>query len=595
MTLLDTLTQHDITLIENYVKLYGDCGDNFIGVETYLSEWSKHKEKLWKLMGKQLIVKIPIELEKDDDLTRKEYEELFRNHPFAISFREKLPSLCSGGGGNILNYYPILSLVESTNIYKLNTVQAMHLTRDSDGKELKICAGTRPTRALSQIVKFLGKENFKDLDDFIVALSRVKNDLTIKGSLVFSIHPMDFMTMSDNSSDWSSCMSWKGDGCYRAGTVEMMNSNNVVCCYLESSRPFVFSDAAILEHRGEKVEDYTWNNKKWRQLAYVTKDIIVTGKAYPYQKKELSLAILNGLGVLAKENIGWTYDYGPQIYKDMQHISGTITFEKAHAYIYENRMTKKNILFESKGMYNDMLNDHNTDYYCIRNKVKHNKIISYSGKALCTTCGGKLLICESCYGQEYNDRYEDAGNLKCHTCITEGTCRDCGIYLGKGNLTKCKRFNNVYYYCQDCLNKYYKKCPGCDQWYNAGSPQFYFRISDKEIYLQDTMAASQWKRLAAEERTEDLRLLPGYCCEDCARRLAKFSTLPPASSNDIGEVLPVKVVEDKTRPWDYPSHWNYAKTVLITKGVFTKDLLGIIKKFQPPHEERLEEWDVLQF
>lgn len=592
MNLLDTLTQHDITLIENYAKLYGDCGDNFVGVDAYLSEWSKHKEKLWKLMGRQLIVKIPIELKKDEALTRREYEELFRAHPFSIGFREKISELC-----NASSYYPIYSLVESPNVHKLNVVQAIRLTREKDGKELKICEGTRPTKALSQIVKFLGKENFGDLDDFILALSRIKNDLTIKGNLVFSIHPMDFMTMSDNSSDWSSCMSWKGDGCYRAGTVEMMNSNNVVCCYLESRHPFIFTDVSYIEHKGEKVEDYTWNNKKWRQLAYVTKDIIVTGKAYPYQKKELSLAILNGLGALAKENIGWTYDYGPQLYKDMLHISGTITFEKAHSYIYENRMTKKNILFESKGMYNDMLNDHDTAYYCIRNKVKHNKIISYSGKALCTTCGGKLLTCESCYGQEYNDRYEDAGNLKCYTCITEGTCRDCGTYLGKGNLIKCKRYLTTFYYCQECLDKYYKKCPGCGGWYDTptGTPQFYFRVSDKDIYLQDTAASVGWKKLAAENKTKGLRVMPGYCCEECARYLARNHTLPTTSSYDIGEVLSQEVVEDKTRSWVYPTYLNYARHALITEKVFTKHSLDIIKEFQPPHEEELQAWDALQF
>ena len=38
--------------------------------------------------------------------------------------------------------------------------------------------------------------------------------------------------MSDNNSGWESCMSWRNNGCYRRGTVEMMNSPYVIVAYL---------------------------------------------------------------------------------------------------------------------------------------------------------------------------------------------------------------------------------------------------------------------------------------------------------------------------------------------------------------------------
>ena len=38
---------------------------------------------------------------------------------------------------------------------------------------------------------------------------------------------------------------------------------------------------------------YSWNNKKWRQLFYINKDIICSGKSYPYFSKDITLYLLD--------------------------------------------------------------------------------------------------------------------------------------------------------------------------------------------------------------------------------------------------------------------------------------------------------------
>ena len=71
--------------------------------------------------------------------------------------------------------------------------------------------------------------------------SQILNKKRLKGTLCLSIHPLDYITISDNNCDWDSCMTWTGDDCpgeYRLGTLEMMNSPSVVVAYLDSKEPY---------------------------------------------------------------------------------------------------------------------------------------------------------------------------------------------------------------------------------------------------------------------------------------------------------------------------------------------------------------------
>lgn len=101
-------------------------------------------------------------------------------------------------------------------------------------------------KQLNGILHFMDDDEF---EEFRICQSMCTNTTALEGKLCLSIHPLDYMTMSDNACDWSSCMSWQEDGCYRMGTVEMMNSPCVIVAYLESSHPMYFSREA------------TWNSK----------------------------------------------------------------------------------------------------------------------------------------------------------------------------------------------------------------------------------------------------------------------------------------------------------------------------------------------
>lgn len=305
---------------------------------------------------------------------------------------------------------------------------------------LKINKGEKIGKARTKLLDFFGV--FEEFPEYKVQhekYEKICNEIRSRrshpGVICLSIHPLDFITMSDNGNHWNSCMNWTEDregGCYRVGTVEMMNSNMAVCAYVlsddEKKRDWFFGEYGLEWEREDKlypdidqekssqkkIDEWTWNNKQWRCLYYINKDIVCSGKAYPYRNDALSLKILDMIKNLAEKNLNWTYQFGPQLYQDMK----TMNFKNYDKY-RGNELCKDRhkILFETKGMYNDFLNypDYN-GFYCYRNYVKKNKILCLSGEPLAIDSGRPYL---STSGQEfkyldtYNNRYSYNCDLNC--------------------------------------------------------------------------------------------------------------------------------------------------------------------------------------
>ena len=461
--LYSLLTPLDNKRIENYINRFAT--KNYIGNEKYLEEWGKNNIKLYKLLGNQLIYKMPITIKKPDEALESDLHSLEGRHDFIDAFEElyfALKEIEPAYSKCRNDWMPLLN----TSYLKANKVLRTHNVNFM-GKTLKISEGTKLFKALNKIVIFVtnnynnleqkDKDELKQfpnlkslsylLEDFRICHSIIFNNKILKGNLCLSIHPLDFMTMSDNNNNWSSCMSWKETGCYRTGTVEMMNSNLVICAYLDSEKNFFFNESGT-----EVSEEYTWNNKKWRQLFYCHKDIIVSGKAYPYSNTDLTMMVLEKLRELAKENWNQTYAYGIEPYRDMIHINTLYKFNRNRMWAKGIDSRKHNIIFDTHAMYNDIFNDKGTTYWCIRNKVKKNLILNLSGKVCCPCCGeynvvekidyddySKYLLDDSMPDfddddiYDYNSQYAGTKRLVCSGCYTE-----------KNFLTLKKKYDIIY-------------------------------------------------------------------------------------------------------------------------------------------------------
>ena len=457
--LTKVLPAEDKEKIKKYITLFG-TDINFIGADEWLQWWGIEKIKLYKLLGNKFIHYIDFEYTKNDEEVEDEiYKKLILKYQIGSFYYHFLNTLSQLEMALEIDYKTYVRLSNLCGIGALFSNRVIddcvlsYVTPEGKTKKLQIQKGSKTIKIIKKLLDFLKdfpvpasvqesySENINEalrlFDDWRMEHSRIISDRIIKAKLCFSIHPLDFMTMSDNQK-WISCMNWRKKGCYRVGTVEMMNSNNVICVYLTTSEPFNF---VLDNNHGDfdfdekedyyKTKEYEWNNKRWRQLIYLNKDIIVSGKSYPYANDMVSKLAIEELRKLAKENLNWEYEYGIELYQDMKHINGNYSMERAKEYIdFYNKKAidfiKHNILFDTKGMYNDMVNVPCYNYYCVRNKVKKSKVISISGKANCLCCGNQIIrkldedeYCIEDYwvsSDYYNARYAYHENLVCADC-----------------------------------------------------------------------------------------------------------------------------------------------------------------------------------
>jgi hypothetical protein len=316
------------------------------------------------------------------------------------------------------NYYMLQLMMDSNNLATsvYNGDEFSVLT--PAGKEIKVQRGCRPMRIISRVSKAYGGIDL--LDEFQTEISQVLNQRKLKGTLTISIHPMDYMTMSENRSDWTSCMNWREGGCYCRGTVEMMNSDCVVVAYLASEEDMTVPGG------------YHWNNKKWRELFIVDESIIAGVKGYPYQNEELVQIVNSWLKELAEKNLGWKFD------------SKNFAYQHRHSFDYvddNGEVHDAYIHFETDTMYNDFgsLDEH----YAIfkTGLTNYNIEFNYSGQEICMECGSD---------SEY---FDGEGCLVCEKCDGGGyTCYECGERIRGGE-------DNVYWlddepYCEYCYGEY---------------------------------------------------------------------------------------------------------------------------------------------
>ena len=176
--------------------------------------------------------------------------------------------------------------------------------RDKD-KPLKIVEGMKYSKAMGKICKYLDIPD-EDYESWRNLHSLLINEKLITGYMCLSIHPMDFVSISDGII--TSCMSWMETGAYRRGTVEMMNSSLTVVAYVESDKENLTWWDSV---EGCNVN---WNAKKWRTMLLGTQDFVCSVKAYPYPNAELTCTALNMLAE-AIENaysdcqFGKTFDF----------------------------------------------------------------------------------------------------------------------------------------------------------------------------------------------------------------------------------------------------------------------------------------------
>ena len=413
-------------------KLMNDYLSDYVGygcqdIYLTLDEWARKKsEYLFNLFGKELI------LEKEVSYEKSPFEiedELIKNLEF-VEMRSKIHQLITANKENLfkkgISYYDLSELISWNSLAKNKLPElfcAVEVTNMANGKTFKLEAGMKTIKAIGKVCEALEANDL--FEKFRILHSQVLNQKKLTGKLCISIHPMDYMTMSDNNNGWQSCMSWSHYGEYRLGTVEMMNSPYVVVGYLKSGTE----------------NFYDWNSKKWRSLYIVSEDFITNVKGYPFQSDSFDIEIINWLKELAITNC-YENDYEglePKLY-NYTRSTGQFSYRDGSEVISLGRR----IAFRTNFMYNDF-GSRDGVWGIIIDKIPeyYERHFYYGGRAQCMHCG------------EITDSFDSSEYLMCYDCDPEQRlyCEECGERLYEDDAI----WHGDSCYCSYCFDELFEE------------------------------------------------------------------------------------------------------------------------------------------
>lgn len=350
---------------------------------------------------------------------------------------------------------------------------------------ISIPKGTKIIKAFKYFIKDPTTLNFLQ-----TRASMLIQEDKISGHLYLSVHPLDYLSLSENTNKWRSCHALDGDYC--AGNLSYMCDQSTIVCYLCGD-----NEKELPHFNGVK-----WNSKKWRMLLFVSQDnnLIFAGRHYPF----FSRAIMDKI----KEVYTWLYKtpvhYSP--WSDYQLTELTVEHEDSVGFRYNTYETVFNpqmfinnylvppyrIIKDMSDLhYNDLLNSTvYTPYYAYtdqwsyeRGTVGHilvgsspdcpycgKRMLYNSGEMACSDCRdefdhwevsiGRCACCdrEIYEGEDYYFNHDVEGEIFCTDCANYEliVCEDCGRYYNKEFITEVTDSDGITHaaICPSCLLKY---------------------------------------------------------------------------------------------------------------------------------------------
>lgn len=354
-----------------------------------------------------------------------------------------------------------------------------------DGKIIK--KGTKLVRAFKHFI-----HNDRSLADVQNEASRIIQEDKIEGTLCLSVHPLDFLSLSENNHNWRSCHALDGE--YRAGNLSYMMDKSTVICYLKSDND---------EKLPSFPDNVSWNSKKWRILLYFSNhwEMIMAGRQYPFETSVGIDFVLKNL--LPKANLisedyrrGWSDWNNLLLTKVSLNNNIEVNFDTPYIPIGNGLKPLDEVVENGVGakQFNDVLS---SSCYSPIYAFKYSKYLwgnqltggmpltdesthfTIGGYTYCLQCGeeeviegAETMMCERCeleYGTAVNDmfgycdccgRHAFAEDLYivddqyvCEACYDSqcSTCEHCGYTTFNENIVYDEETEQ--YVCKDCLDK----------------------------------------------------------------------------------------------------------------------------------------------
>lgn len=297
-------------------------------------------------------------------------------------------------------------------------------------------------------------EDEKILDNIQTTYSRIVQEDKIEGVLCFSVHPLDYLSSSENTYNWRSCHALDGE--YRAGNLSYMMDKATVVCYLRGADDIqlsAFPDSVL------------WNSKKWRMLLYFSnhQDIVFAGRPYPFDS-DTGMDIVRKW--ISKIFIDKAYDsWDNTIIKNINLDNGkNITLDGKYIVLRGQPIRLDKVVQDAEDSchFNDVLrSSFYTPKYMISENWLYmpsleNETVNVGSAVKCVRCGQDWVLgedtmmcddCERIYGSNDDYRYCDiCGDRHYHEDMYWTNSGDCICeHCYESRAFTCERCGEVYY------------------------------------------------------------------------------------------------------------------------------------------------------
>jgi hypothetical protein len=367
------------------------------------------------------------------------------------------------------------------------------------------CAvGQKTSRVINKICQRYGLDKHPEYNARFAQLADSLSPIKIKRKALLSVHPCDYLEMSNEQNSWSSCHCIRR-GEYHAGTLSYMNDAVSMIFYTVDE----FVDF-----------DYCKKPKRSRQVFCYGDGILLQSRLYPHTDDEEARSIYRDIvqrtisHCLNIPNL-WLLKRNPETVEE-------------HCYTHEDALHYQDYTYSCYKPTISLLKDVHCleessicighTAYCLdcADPISSNDTLycdscsDYSDYISCENCGTRILLdgdddyyvsdahycrdcvswCESC--QEYvRDEMFDVRNLQgreifvCANCCDEyySYCEDCGAYYH--NDTGLHIADG--FHCDDCLENHYAVCENCGVYF----PREYAMEIDGNTYCADCAKEAQ--------------------------------------------------------------------------------------------------------
>lgn len=319
--------------------------------------------------------------------------------------------------------------------------------------------------------------------------SMIIQENKIEGVLCFSVHPLDFLSISENNYNWRSCHALDGE--YRSGNLSYMCDSSTFVCYLRGKETETYLQRFP--------DDVKWNSKKWRTLLFLSESwqSIFAGRQYPFMTETgLELITPHLRKALRQNSLGWSSWHNDRLteynYENGQDNDGFHAFTRRTVILGNKYYDVEDLIEDGRNSkhFNDLIRSScytpfyqwNKSYAPVRSKNYPSGFGEHFviGRAApCIACGkseidltdamycedcavvycdedyDNMITCDCCGGRVWaDDSYQtQSGEWVCGSCARNEctSCSCCGELIFKDDAIYDRYVGS--YYCRECYDE----------------------------------------------------------------------------------------------------------------------------------------------